>query len=243
MSCSLRSLLVLLAVLAATANAQAARKSSHRAATRHTHKATRHTSHTKPTRYRRPAVHRRPVQGVRHRVTRIVRRPVKRTVVRTVRRYPVHRVYRYAVRRPYYFGRHARHHRRYTYIYYPGRYNWRTNYYNRVAGIRRRHASRGIRGIVEGVQGNAGNGTVLLKVLRQRSSRFRYGTTNAGAGRGAASVRRFHVNNGTRFEILTAPPKAGTFAALHKGEHVLILTHGQQANTAQKIEVFPRRKR
>lgn len=243
MSCSLRFLLVLLAAFAATADVQAARKAARRTATHHARTAPRHTSRSKTTHYRRPAVHRRTVKRVQHRTTRIVRRPVKRTVVRTVRRYPVHRVHRSIVRRPYSVGRHSRHHRRYTYNYYPGRYNWRTSYYNRVRRGSRRHVSRGIRGIVEGVQGNAGNGMVLVKVHRPRSSRFRYRTTNAGAGRGSSAVHRFHVNNGTRYEMLSAPPKGTTFAALHKGEHVLILRHGKQANTAQKVEVFPRRKR
>ena len=42
---------------------------------------------------------------------------------------------------------------------------------------------------------------------------------------------------------MTTPPKAGTISHLHKGERVLILTHAKPANTAQKVEVFARRKR
>lgn len=245
MSCSLRSILVLLAILSATADAQAARKPGHRPPAHHAGKAPRHTSHSKTNRYRRPAVHRRPVQHPRRRVTRVVRRPTTRTVVRTVHRYPVHRVTRRYVYRPYYYHRPYRHHRRYSYTYYPGRYHWRTNYYNRGYGRSRRQLSRGIRGIVEGVQGNPGNGTVLVKVARPRSSRFRYGTTaaNANRGRNASSVHRFRVNNATHYEILSTPPRAGTFASLHKGEQVLILKQGNQASTAQKVEMFPRRVR
>jgi hypothetical protein len=242
MSGSLRSLLVLLAVFATTADAHAARKPAHRPPARHAGKAPRHTSHTKTNRYRRPAVHRHPAPQPRRRVTRTVRRPATRTVVRTVRRYPVHRVTRRYVRRPYYY---QRRHRRYTYTYYPGRYYWRTSYYNRGYGRSRRHVSRGIRGIVEGVQGNPANGTVLVKVFRPRFSRFRYGTTfvNANAARRTSPLHRFHVNQATRYEILSTPPRAGTFASLHKGEHVLILRQGNQSNTAQMVEVFPRRRR
>ena len=72
-----------------------------------------------------------------------------------------------------------------------------------------------------------------------------YGTTGAGAnlGRSASSAHRFQVNNATRYEIMSTPLQAGTFASLHKGEQVLILRPGNQSNTAQKIEVFPRRGR
>jgi hypothetical protein len=236
-----RSLLILLAILAATVNVQAAGK-GHKSASHHARKAPRHVSHSKVTHHRRPAVHRRPAQHVRHRTTRIVRQPVKRTVVRTVHRYPLHRARHHSVRRPYYHGHHSRHHR-YTYFYYPGRYRWQTNHYNRGYGVSHRRAVRGIRGIVESVQGNAGNGTLLVKVMRPRSSRFRYATTNAAAGRGATSLRRFHVNSATRYEIMTGTSASGTFANLHKGERVLVLTQGNSAQTARKIEVFARRKR
>jgi hypothetical protein len=241
MSLSLRSILVLLLVFATAADSHAAGKPAHRSGAHHARKAPRHTSHTKTHRYRRPAVHRHPVQRPHHRVTRILRRPAARTAVRNVHRYPVRRVNRRFGYWPYYH----RHHRRYTYFYYPGRYRWWTNYYNQNYGRSRRHFSRGIRGIVEGVQGNPGNGTVVVKVFRPRSSRFRYGTTVAGANpaQSASSAHRFHVNNATRYEIMSTPPQAGTFASLHKGEHVLILSPGNPSNAAQKIEVFPRRGR
>lgn len=251
MSSSLRSLLVLLAVFVMAANVQAAAKKQaggkkRHPATHQTHKAPRHVSHTKVTHHRRPAVHRRPVQHARRRTTPNARGPVKRTVVRTVHRYPVHRVQRRFVVRPYSFGPHARrhhHHRRYTYFYYPGRYVWRTSHYNRGYGVSRRRPSRGVAGIVESVQGNAGNGTLLVKVLRPRHSRFHYAAARKTAGRGATSQHRFHLNNGTRYQIMTAPPKRGSIADLHKGERVLILRHAKAANTAQKVEVFARRKR
>lgn len=241
MSCSLRCLLVLLAVLASAANVHAAGKPAHRPAAHPARKPPHHTSHSKTNHYRRPAVYRHAVQPARRRAARIVRRPV----IRTVHRYPVHRASRRYVRRSYYFPQNYRYHRRYAYTYYPGRYLWRSNHYNRGYGRLRRHLARGVRGIVEGVQGNAGNGMVLVKVVRSRSSRFRYATALAGAnrGRGASSAHRFHVNNATRYEILSIPRRAGTFASLHKGEHVLILRRGNQSNTAQRVEVFPRRGR
>ncbi len=242
MSCSFRSLLVLLAVVAATADVHAARKPPHRPPAHHA--APRHISHTKTIHYRRPAVHHPPVYHPR-RAPRVVRRPVNRTVVRTVRRYPVHRVVRRYVRRPYYYYHNPRYHRRYTYSYYPGRYHWRTNYYNRGYGRSRHNHSRGIRGIVEGVQGNAGNGTLLVKVFRPRSSRFRYGlaAANANPARNASALQRFHVNNATRYEVMSAPPRAATFASLHQGEQVLILKQGNQSNTARLVEVLSQRRR
>jgi hypothetical protein len=248
--------LVLIAALAAiafpSAPAQAAHHSSGRVAKRaakppehHARKPPHHASHTKTNRYRRPAVHRRPAPRVNRRVARTVRRPVNRTVVRTVHRYPVRRVsYRY-VRRPYVWGGIRRYHRRYTYNYYPGRYRWRSSLYNRGYGLGRRNSSRGVRGIVEGVQGNESNGTILLKTFLSSSSRFRSGTTVSGprAAAGTNSIHRFHVNNGTVYEVLSSPRKAGTFASLHKGEQVLILTRRNQASTAQKVELFPSRRR
>jgi hypothetical protein len=169
---------------------------------------------------------------------------VRRNASRAVYRYPVHRVHRRYVRRPYYFpyyfGRHYRH-RRYTYNYYPGRYTWRRSHYNRGYGVSRRHGLRGFRGIVESVQGNANNGSLLVKILRPRSSRFHYAANRRGVGGGATSWHRFHLNNATRYEIMTAPPTAGTIASLHKGERVLIQTQSNSANTAKLVEVFARR--
>ncbi len=237
MSCSLRSILVLLAVLASSADVHAAGKPPHRPAAH----PPRHVSHTKTIHYRRPAVHRHAV----HRAARIVRRPATRRVVRTVHRYPVHRVQRRYVRQANYYSGYHRYHRRYAHSYYPGRYYWRSNYYNRGYGRSRRHLSRGVRGIVMGVQGNAGNGMVVVRVIRPLSRRFRYGAALAGAnrGRGAFAAHRFLVNGATRYEILSLPRQAGTFASLRKGEQVLILRRGNQSNLAQKIELFPPRRR
>lgn len=225
MSCSLRCILILLAVFAASANVHAAGKPPHRPAAHPVPKPPHHTSHTKTIHYRRPAVHRPAVPHARRPVTRSVRRPV----IRTVHRYPVHRVHRRYVRPSNYFVRNYR----------------RAGYYNRGYGRSRRYFSRGVRGIVEGVQGNAGNGMVLVKVFRPRSSRFRYATALAGVNRvrGVSSAHRFHVNNATRYEILSVPRRAGTFASLHKGEEVLILKRSNQSNIAQRVEVFPRRAR
>jgi hypothetical protein len=267
MSSSLRSILGVLAVLAAAANVQAAGKGhppahqahkapnhvahaktaakGHPPAAHQAHKAPNHVSHTKVNHHRRPAVHRRPVQRVQRvqrSATRIVRQSVRPNVLRTVQRYPIRRVQRNFVRRPYYSGLYPGI-RRYTYSYYPRRYVWRTSYYNRGSGASRRRASRGIGGIVESVQGNANNGMLLVKVLRPRSSRFRYATTNAAARRGATSLHRFHLNNGTRYEVLTTPRRGGTIADLHKGEHVMIQKHTNAANTAQTVQVSPLRKR
>jgi hypothetical protein len=245
MSYYLHLTLVVLAALAATSDIHAAAKSAHRPATHHGRTAPRHVSHTKTNRYRKPSVHRRPIPRMRHRVNRVMNRPRIRTGVSTVRRYTAHRLYRGLVRRPYFFGRNPYYYHRYTYSYYPGRYNWRTSYYNRGYRRSRRQLARSVRGIVEGVRGNANNGTVLVQVLRPSSNRFQYGATVAGANptRRASSVHRFHVNNSTRYEVLTTPPRAGAFASLHAGEQVLIRTGGNQANTAQIVEVFPRRRK
>jgi hypothetical protein len=244
MSHSLRSLLALLAVVASAASAHAAGKPARRPPAHHARTPPRHVSHSKTNRFPRPAVHRRPTpRGPAH-VNRSVRRPVTRTVVRTVPRYPVHRQYVRTVRRPYYVTRSQRVHRRYTYTYYPGRYRWRTNHYNRGYGGLRRSLVRRVPGIVEGIQGNAGNGTVLVKVFRPSSRRFRYGTlAGANAARGNYSVQRFRINNGTRYEMLTTPRQASAFASLQKGERVLIQTTGNSANTAQIVALYPRRKR
>lgn len=253
MSCSLRSLLVLLAVFVMTVNVQAAGKGRRPAA----HKAGKkppHVSRTKVTHHRRPAVHHRSTQHARRRTTPNARRPVqhrttpnaRRKVARTTHRYPTHRMQRRVVVRSNSVGPQARrrhHHRRYTYLYYPGRYAWRTSYYNRGYGVSRRRHSRGVRGIVEAVQGNGVNGTVVLKVRRPRHSRFHYTARRNAIGRGATSQHRFHLNQGTRYEVMTAPRRRGSIADLHKGEHVLILRHAKSANTAQKVEVFARRKR
>lgn len=236
-----RFLLILLAASTAITDVRAA-GGGRRPATHHARPAPRHVSHTKVNHHRRPAVHHRPVQHVRRSATRIVRQPVRRTVVRRINRYPVHRVQRRFVRRPYYSGRYFGV-RRYTYSYYPTRYLWRRSHYNRGYGVGRRRGSRGIGGIVESVQGNANNGTLLVKVIRPRFSRFRYATTNAGAGWGANSLHRFHLNNGTRYEIMAVPPRGATFADLHKGERVLVLTRPNSARNAQMVQMYRQRRR
>jgi hypothetical protein len=233
--------LIVLAALAPITDVQAAGK-GRGPATHHARPAPRHVSHTKVTHYRRPAVHRHPVQRVRRSATRVVRQPVRRTTVRSVHRYPVHRVQRRFVRRPYYSHRNLGV-RRYTYSYYPSRYLWRRSHYNRGYGMGRRHGSRAIGGIVESVQGNPINGTVLVKTLRPRSSRFRYTAARARAGWGATSLHRFHVNNGTRYQVMSVPPRGGTFADLHKGERVLIRPHANSGQTAQIVHVYRQRRR
>ncbi|MGH7169685.1 MAG: hypothetical protein ACRELG_05330 [Gemmataceae bacterium] len=267
MSGSLRSILVLLAVFAAAANVQAAGKGrkpparhARKAPARVSHpktaakgrkpakhqarKAPSHVSHSKVSHHRRPAVHRRPVHSVRRTATRTTsrtasrttRKPVRQRVVRTVHRYPVHRQQRRYVRRSSSSRRFSSRHR-YTYSYYPGRYAWRRSSYNRGYGASRRSTSLGIGGIVESVQGNANNGTLVVKLLRPRHSRFRV------AGRSATSLHRFQLNKNTRYEVLAAPPRGGTIADLHKGERVRILPHTNAARTAQKVSVSPQRKR
>jgi hypothetical protein len=261
MSSSLHSSLIVLAVLATAANAQAAGKAhhqthkasthvshtkaaakAHRAALHHARKAPRQVSRSKVIHHRRPAVHRRSVQSVRRATTRIVRQPVRRAVVRTVNRYPVRRVQRSFLSRPNIHVRHSRH-QRYTYFYYPGQYQWRSNHYNRRLGAGRRHGARGIRGIVESVQGNPANGTLLVKAIRPRTSRFRFTTARAGAARGGTSLHRFLLDTGTRYEVLTAPPRGGSITDLHKGEHVMIVKRAKAANAAQTVQVSPQRKR
>ncbi len=241
MSCSLRFMLILLAVLAASAGAQAAGKPAHKPAAYPAHKPAHHTSPPKTNHYHRAAVHRPAVPHARHVAPRMVRQSANRTV----HRYPIHRVQRRYVRQSNYFVRNHRYHRRYTHSYYPGRYHWRSNYYNRGYGRSRRHLSRSIRGIVMGVQGNAVNGMVVVRVVRPLSRRFRYATALAGAngGRGTSTAHRIHVNGATRYEILSVPRTAGTFASLHKGEEVLILKQSNQSNLAQRVEVIPRRGR
>lgn len=242
MSCSFRGLLVLLAALATTADVQAGSKAPPRRppAPHRVHRPPIHVPHIRVTHHPRPAVHRIAVHRVRHAPNRIVRQPVRRTAIRTIHRYPVHRVQRRFVRRPYYSGRHFGV-RRYTYSYYPRRYAWRTNHYNRGYGVRRRHP-RAIGGIVEAVQGNALNGMLLVKVIRSRSSRFRYARVHAG-GWGATSLHRFHLNGGTSYAIMTIPPRVGTIADLHKGERVLVLTPAKSANIALRVQASPRRRR
>ena len=265
MSSFLRSILVLLAVLAWSANVQAAgkghRPAAHQArkapshvshaktaakgrpAAHHARKAPSHVSHSKVNHHRRPAVRRHPVRRMRPSAARAVRRPATRTMVRTVHRYPVHRVQRRYVRRPYYSG-FSSGRRRYTYFYYPRRYVWRTNYYNRGYGAsRRRSTARSVAGVVESVQGNANNGILVVKALRPRSSRFRYATTNAAVRRGATSLHRFQINNGTRYEVMTTPRRGGSIADLQKGRHVMILTHANTAHTAQRVHVSPQGRR
>jgi hypothetical protein len=237
MSCSSRSMLILLAFVAAASRADAAGKPGPRPAAHRVRTAARHVSHSKTIRYGRPAVHRRPVERAPHRASRIVRRPVTRVIVRTVHRYPVRRVPRFY--RRYYF-RNFGYYRRYTHFYYPGRYRWWTSYYNRGYGRSPRYFSRAVRGIVEGVQGNAVNGTMLVKVMRPYSRRFRYGGAWAGAYGG--SVHRFHVNTATRYEVLSIPRLPATFASLHPGEGVLIVKRGNQSNIAQKVDLFPWRR-
>lgn len=190
-----------------------------------------HFPHSKVIHHPRPIVYRGPVH-MRHLPNRFVHHPGRRMAFRTVHRYPVHRFPRRFVRRPYYYYGH----RRYSYFYYPGRYRWRTNYYNRGYGLWR---PRVIGGIVQSVQGLPGGGTLMVRVPRSRYGRFRY----AGAGRGATTVRRFLLNPATLYEVMTIPPRGGTIADLHRGERVLILTHTHTANTAQKVSVVSRARR
>ncbi|HTU88537.1 MAG TPA: hypothetical protein VMF69_00430 [Gemmataceae bacterium] len=263
MSSLLRSLLIVLAAVASAAKVEASpkpppapkppprppaphivHKPPHLPAPHPVHMAARHLSATKVTHHRRPAVHRHPVPNARRGAARSVRQPGRQTMVRRTHRYPVHRVQRRFVRRPYYVGgRNFGVRRRYTYSYYPGRYLWRTSNYNLGYGVGRRRGQRGIAGIVESVQGIAGNGTLVLRVVRPRSSRFRYARTNAGAGWGATSLHRFRLNNGTLYHVMTAPPRGGTIADLHKGEHVLVLTHTNTGGAAHVVQVSPRRRR
>lgn len=196
MWCSLRCLLILLAALAATADIQADSKGPPKPhfPKPHLPKAPplpkphipkppplpRHPptphlvrrpaipmSHPRVNRHPRPAVHHHAIRRMPHSPIHIARQPVRRTVVRTIHRYPVHRVpYRFA-RRRHYFGVYP-----YAYSYYPGRHRLRTNY-NRGYGALQRRRARVVGGIVQSVQGNPGNGTLLVKVFRPRSGRFR----------------------------------------------------------------------
>lgn len=191
-----------------------------------------HFPHTKVIHYPRPSVHRGSLPHMRLGTTRMVRQPFRGTTIRRIHRYPVHRLPHRFVRRPYHFYGH----RRYSYFYYPGRYRWRTNRYNRGYGVLR---PRVVGGIVESVQGVPGGGTLMVRVPRSRYGRFRY----AGAGRGATTLRRFLVNPATLFEVMTIPPRGGTIADLRRGERVLILTHTHTANTAQKVSVVSRARR
>lgn len=115
----------------------------------------------------RPMVYRGTVPHVRHAATRIVRQPVRHAAIRTVHRYPVHRRPFRFVRRPHFYGVYG-----HPYSYYPRRNGWRPNY-NRGYGALQRRGPRVIGGIVESVQGIPGNGLLLVKVFRPRSSRFR----------------------------------------------------------------------
>jgi hypothetical protein len=162
--------------------------------------------------------------------------PVRRALIRTVHRYPVRRVpYRFA-RRWYYPGFYGYGSAHY---HYWGRYWWRNHYYLGSYGRwhRRRHHVFG--GIVESVQGNLGNGIMLVRVLRPRCSRFRWARGASVAGLAATSLNRFVLTNGTAFEVMTNPPRLGTIADLHKGAHVLIRPHASLANTAQRVQVSP----
>lgn len=230
MVCSFRCLLIGLAVLVTTSGTAASPKPR----PHHVRPVPINVPRPRVSHHPRPAVHRIPVHHARNPATRIVRQPVRRTAIRTVHRYPVHRLPRRFVRRPHHFG-----HRRYSYSYYPGRYRWRSNHYNRGRSSGRRGI---VGGIVESVQGNLGNGTLLVKVHRSRSSRFRYARNNA-AGRGATSLRRFHLNGGTLYQVMTIPPRVGTMADLRRGERVLIQTHPNTGHTAQKVVVSPGRRR
>jgi len=202
----------------------------HRPAPHPVHMVPRHLAFPKVTHHPRPIVYRIPAQHARHTATRIAHQPVRHTAIRTVHRYPVRRVpYRF-VRRPRSFGLYG-----YNNYYYPRRYLWRTNY-NRGYGALQRRRARVIGGIVEGVQASPTGGTLLVKVHRSRYGRFRYARRNAAFG-SAASLRRFHLSNGTLYEVMTMPPRGGTVLDLHKGEHVQILTHAHLANTAQMVRV------
>ncbi len=249
MVCSFRSLLVLLAILATAASALAASKGRPPAPPKphipkppsppkpHIPKsppirmASNHVQRSRVIHHPRPVVYRGPVH-VRRFPNRIVHHPGRRAAFRTIHRYPVHRFPRRFVRRPYYYYGY----RRYSYFYYPGRYRWRTSYYNRGYGLWR---PRVVGGIVQSVQGIPGGGALVVRVPRSRYSRFRY----VGGGRGATTLRRFLLNPATLYEVMTIPPRGGSIADLRRGERVLILTHAHTANTAQKVSVvsLPRR--
>ncbi len=193
--------------------------------------------------YRRPIVYRMPVYRPQHYLILPVHRPATRTVARTTRRHPVHRVTQNSTHRLCSAHRNSGQHRRYAYNYYPGRYQWRTNHYNRGYGGRaQRQLPRGICGTVAGVQGTAGNGKVLVNLSHARSGRFRNATTavSANSGPSAWTMQPFQVNNATRYEVMSTPVKAVDFASLHEGDQILILRQDNESNTAQKVEIFPR---
>jgi hypothetical protein len=186
------------------------------------------------THHARPIVHRNLAPIVHRSPNRVVVQPVRRTLIRTIHRYPVRRVpYRF-VRRWYYPGFFG-----YGSAHYRGRYWWRNHYYLGNYGHRHRRRHHVFGGIVESVQGNLGNGILLVKVFRPRSSRFRWVNRVSTAGSAATSLNRFLLNNGTAFEVMTNPPRLGTIADLHKGAHVLIRPHASLANTAQRVQVSP----
>jgi hypothetical protein len=183
MACAFRSLLISMALLTAAAGTASAKgkppaphapahrpampKPPHLPAVHPFHLAPRHIPLPRVTHHPRPMVYHGPIRPVRLSTTRIVRQPVRHTAIRTVHRYPVRRVpFRFA-RRLNYYGMYG-----YTYSSYPRRYLWRTHY-SRGYGALQRRRPRIIGGILESVQGVPGNGILVVRAFRPRSSRFR----------------------------------------------------------------------
>jgi glycosyltransferase involved in cell wall biosynthesis len=131
------------------------------------HAAPRHLPPPRVTHHPRPIVYHGLVHHVRRSATPIVRQPVRHAAIRTVHRYPVHRLpFRFVHRWWYNTGFYG-----YNYSSYRGRYWWRN--YNRGYGALQRRRPHVIGGIVESVQGGLGNGILVVKAFRPRSSRFR----------------------------------------------------------------------
>jgi hypothetical protein len=103
-----------------------------------------------------------------------------------------------------------------------------------TAGSSTAHAAKGAkkkgehhhRGTIVAVEENAGHGHITIKAHHHHKK---------GAVVGGSKLEKFQVNTTTQFELVhRSEHHAATIAAVHVGEHVLILAHEQHAD---KVEI------
>jgi hypothetical protein len=81
------------------------------------------------------------------------------------------------------------------------------------------------RGTVVAVEENGGHGHITVKVHHQHKK-----TVNAAGSK----LEKFHISASTKFELVSKQEhRPATVAAVHVGEHVLILAHEHHADMVE----------
>src|SRR5262249_52081815 len=104
----------------------------------------------------------------------------------------------------------------------------------------KKNGGHGVHGVVIDVQKDKDKDEGLI-VVRVRSKK------KGEAAQTAAEEKKFRVNKETKFELVSGRKgerqrKPGTFADVHKGEHVLIVAGGKEGQFAERVAILVRSK-